>query len=663
MPAKKRNTGRVKPKASPRSRKKADTSTGPTQKPSSAALLPVDPLNNSEHQLYLVLRAARMGIWEWDIPTNQLSWRGDVLEIYKLPDLHLLSSFENYLTLLHPDDSTWVRALLEECLALNKEYRLEYRVVLPDKTVRWIAATGTVIRDSQNIPIKMTGTIQDITGKKLVEKEREDWKTRHELISSSAGLVIYDYDIPTGEIIWSGNSLEVLGYKPEELGNIDRWAGFIHPEDRQEAFELLEAAQLQLKPYDVYYRFSTKAGEYVHVHDRGFFIADKEGKATRMLGMMNDVTSRIKSEESLRDSEQRFRRLQEASFGGIGLHDQGKIIDCNQGLCDLTGFSHDELIGKNGVDLIAPEYRDFVIEKIRSGYEKTYDVEGIRKDGSRYFLEIRGKNIPFQGKSIRVTEFRDITERKRVEEKIVEQTTRLVAVTEDLKRKNNQLEEFTQIVSHNLRSPVGNILTLLSFYEGAESEGEKAEYISLLKEAAGTTLVMLNELNDILKIKQSKNIEKQELKFEKVMQQIRTMMNARITELGAEIITDFSKAPDIAYPTIYLESILLNLLDNALKYYCPDRLPRIEIQTTLDHNGNTILEIKDNGVGINLERYGHQVFKLRKTFHHHPESRGIGLFMIKNQIEAMGGEITISSKENEGTSFFINFNKHQTDAS
>jgi PAS domain S-box-containing protein len=382
-----------------------------------------------------------------------------------------------------------------------------------------------------------------------------------------------------------------------------------------------------------------------------------------MLGMMNDVTERIKSEESLRDSEQRFRTLQEASFGGIGLHDQGRIIDCNQGLCDLSGYSHEELKGKNGLDLIAPEYRDFVIDKIRSGYDKTYDVEGIRKDGSRYFLEIRGKNIPFEGKSIRVTEFRDITDRKRVEEKIVEQTTRLASVAEDMKRKNNQLEEFTQIVSHNLRSPVGNILTLLSFYEGAESEGEKAEYISLLKEAAGTTLVMLNELNDILKIKQTKNIEKQDLKFEKVMQQIRTMMNARITELGAEIVTDFSAAPDISYPTIYLESILLNLLDNALKYYCPGRPPRVEVNTSINQQGNIILEIKDNGVGINLQRYGHQVFKLRKTFHHHPESRGIGLFMIKNQIEAMGGEITISSKENEGTSFFINFNKHQTDAS
>jgi sensor histidine kinase regulating citrate/malate metabolism len=77
---------------------------------------------------------------------------------------------------------------------------------------------------------------------------------------------------------------------------------------------------------------------------------------------------------------------------------------------------------------------------------------------------------------------------------------------------------------------------------------------------------------------------------------------------------------------------------------------------------NIVLEVSDNGMGINLERYGHQVFKLHKTFHHHPESRGIGLFMIKNQIEAMGGEITITSQVNKGTTIFVNFNKNNLDA-
>nr|MCU0358239.1 PAS domain S-box protein [Cyclobacteriaceae bacterium] len=121
-----------------------------------------------------------------------------------------------------------------------------------------------------------------------------------------------------------------------------------------------------------------------------------------------DITERKQIEEAIRESEQRFRTLQEASFGGIGLHDNGIIIDCNKGLCHITGYSYEELIGMNGFKLIAPEYHQQVKHYVTCGYDQAYDVEGIRKDGSRYFLEIHGRNIPYKGREIRVTEFRDI---------------------------------------------------------------------------------------------------------------------------------------------------------------------------------------------------------------------------------------------------------------
>jgi PAS domain S-box-containing protein len=126
---------------------------------------------------------------------------------------------------------------------------------------------------------------------------------------------------------------------------------------------------------------------------------------------------RKQAEEELRMSEERFRALHDASFGGIGIHDKGVILDCNQGLADMTGYTLDELIGMNGLGLIAPAWRDHVMEKILSGYEKPYEVEGLRKDGSIYPLQIQGKNIPYHGQRVRVTEFRDITERKQAEEK------------------------------------------------------------------------------------------------------------------------------------------------------------------------------------------------------------------------------------------------------
>lgn len=874
----------------------------------------------SEKHLLEALNTANMGVWEWDLRKKHIQWSPNVHKIFGVSRKAFDGTFETYLSFIHPEDRVRLQETVNEALTQGVPYFIEHRIVWPDGAVRWVEAMGKVIFSKAQKAIRMTGTVQDITFRKTLELEREDWKNRHELISLSAGLVIYDYEVNTDTIIWSNNLKEVLGYTPREMSTIEKWTDRIHIEDRPSVIEQLDAARKDLHPYDVCYRFRMKSGQYCYFHDRGFFSHDSTTHCTRMLGMMNDVSRRIqaettirqseqsyrdlfntvgeaiyihdpqgvfidvndgacqmygyekhefigrtpaflsapnknnfvhlaaimqmalegerqafewwglrkngseflkevrmtrgsyfgrtvlittawditrrredemalktsekrfkemirdmtvgvvvyapnmqiqltnqamldmvglteseiigkvptrdlpltaikedgtlysaedypivqatrkkqpirgmvmglynakresytwtlintqplqgqngeivqiictftditarkKAEEALQESEQRFRILQQASFGGIGLHDKGIIIDCNQGLADITGYTQEELVGMNGLDLIAPEWRGVTLQNIMSGNEKPYDVQGVRADGSFYFLEIHAKNIPYKGQSIRVTEFRDITERKLAEEKIIDQNSRLTTVSEDLRRKNEQLEEFTQIVSHNLRSPVGNILTLISFFENAEVEDERGDYLRLIKESSTNLLKTLHELNEVLQIKQNKNIEKQHITFDEVFKHVCGMLNAKIVEANADLSADFSEAPEIDYPNIYMESIFLNLLSNALKYTFPGRRPVIRLRTY--HQGDmTFLEISDNGAGINLDRYGHHVFKLRKTFHRHPESRGIGLFMIKNQIETMGGEITISSKENEGTTFYVNFNRNPTD--
>jgi PAS domain S-box-containing protein len=880
-----------------------------------------EALHQSQARLNLALEAAMMGIWEWDMKNDQVTWSDYAHSIFHMPQKSFDGTFNAYVKLIHPADKDRVLQVINDTIIKKKPYFIQHRIVPLSNTVYWIEAKGKVIANRSGKAIKMMGTVQDVTEVKHKELEIEDWRIRYELLAASSGQVIYEYDFNTGEILWSGSLSEVLGYKTSEIASIDTWIDLIHPEDRELASVELEKCKQDLRKYDVLYRFKVKSGDYLYIHDKGFFLANENGSAGRMIGAMQDITDRIKSEEiiwqnsifrkgieatmpgalyvydvqldkniyangrlptgyspeeiesmgsgfmakimhpddlkriptwtnepygtikefefrlitkkgeqlwfqarntvfkkenddrvtqiiaiiqditeqrksveilreseerfrnliqdlsigvvlqgpnaevllsnkaarelldltepqlfgttaidpawsvvhedgtefpghlhpvptaiktltpvrgvvmgiyrpakndrvwllvnaepildqhgklnevictftniterkqieeALKESELRFRTLQQASYGGIGLHDQGIVLDCNQGLCDITGYSMEELIGINGVELIVPEWRPQVVENIRSGYDKPYDVEGLRKDGSRYFLEIHGKNMPYRGRTIRVTEFRDISERKIAEEKILEQNAKLLTITEDLKRKNEQLEEFTQIVSHNLRSPVGNILTLLNFFESAGSAEEKDEYLTLLKESGTTTLNTLQELTDVLRVKQDKNIKKQDLEFSTVFNHAKAMLNARLTETGADVTTDFSEAPSIRYPSIYLESIFLNLLSNALKYIRTNVKPVIRFKTYY-YNKNLILEVSDNGLGIDLERYGHQVFKLRKTFHRHPESRGIGLFMIKNQIEAMGGEITISSKENNGTTFFVNFNKYLQD--
>ncbi|MDK9706214.1 MAG: PAS domain S-box protein [Desulforhopalus sp.] len=146
------------------------------------------------------------------------------------------------------------------------------------------------------------------------------------------------------------------------------------------------------------------------------------------VGIIRDVTERKMAEEKLRESEGRFRALHNASFGGIVIHDQGVILDCNQGFCEQTGYTMDELIGMDGLKLIAPLWRDLVRQNIRRGHDQPYDVEGLRKDGTCYPLTIRGKSTPYKGRTVRVTEFRDITERKATEKVLRETVARFKAL-------------------------------------------------------------------------------------------------------------------------------------------------------------------------------------------------------------------------------------------
>ncbi len=722
------------------------------------------------------VEAAGMGFWEWTVKTNAITWSKQVYKLFDVNTKSFSRTVESFLNLIYPADRPCVEATIQKAITTGKNYQINHRITLKDGSIRWIEGVGHIIKSKRGAIQKIAGFVRDVTSEKIIEHDRENWKNRFELIAKSAGVVLYEYST-TGEIVWSGETFETLGYMQKDMGNITAWESRIHPDDRADAIKKLDNAMQTASRYDVSYRFKHKSGKYIHLHDRGFFNAGDDGKAITMLGMMNDISDRLEAEgkfqklirdlsigvrvhdmqgqvlvsnqkaeelldyhpkgleglakenrlikedqtfftpeelpvytviktkkkkrdvvagiigkndsvkwvmlhaepltdasgkmiqivttftditenkkfqSALIESENRFRTLQEASFGGIGMHDKGIIIDCNQGLCELTGYTQAELIGMNGLSLIAEEYRSFVLERIVSGYDKPYDTEGVKKDGSRYFLEIRGKNIPYLGKQIRVTEFRDITERKKTEQKISEQNAKLIAVAEDLKIKNEQLQEFTQIVSHNLRSPVGNILTLSDFIEQSKEQKEKDEYHSLIKVSAEKIQNTLTELHEVLRIKQDTNIEKQHLHFDEILTATKFLLHTQLVQSETQIFANFSSCPNILYPKVYLDSIFLNLISNAIKYGKPNTPPVIRIKTEMK-DGVCLLTCSDNGLGIDLNKHRQSLFKLHKTFHDHPESRGIGLFMIKNQIEAMGGTITVESEVNKGTTFIVNF--------
>jgi light-regulated signal transduction histidine kinase (bacteriophytochrome) len=142
--------------------------------------------------------------------------------------------------------------------------------------------------------------------------------------------------------------------------------------------------------------------------------------------------------------------------------------------------------------------------------------------------------------------------------------------------------------------------------------------------------------------------------FEKVLENVKSTLRRTLVDTRSEIFTDFSEVPSIAYIPSYLESILVNLITNAIKYRHPERSPVIEIYTYIE-NDSTFLMVKDNGVGIDLEKYGNRIFHIYQTFHNHKDAEGVGLFLVRNKIESLQGSIAVQSEVDKGSTFTIRF--------
>ena len=226
----------------------------------------------------------------------------------------------------------------------------------------------------------------------------------------------------------------------------------------------------------------------------------------------------------------------------------------------------------------------------------------------------------------------------------------------ELNYQNKQLDDFAHLTSHNIRSPAVNMYTLISLLNENSTLDEYKMIYEKLTKVSRNLNETLSELVEVLHVKKNIAIEKDTIRFEEIFTKVKDSLEGDITLNKAVVTSDFHKCPTVEYPKTYLESIFHNLLSNALKYRSPLRHPEIHVTTDLI-DGEVHLKVSDNGLGINLSRYGGQVFGLRKTFHSNENSKGIGLFMTKTQIETLGGEISVDSKVNEGSTFTVIFNK------
>lgn len=219
---------------------------------------------------------------------------------------------------------------------------------------------------------------------------------------------------------------------------------------------------------------------------------------------------------------------------------------------------------------------------------------------------------------------------------------------------NDKLNNFATIITNSMRSHAGNLEMTLELMKGASSLEEKEELCEGLYEISESISNTINHLTELSSIQITAKRPLETVDIQQTLEKVKNKLSGSLSNARAEIYSDFSEVPTVEYIPSYMESIIENLITNAVKYRHPDRSPVIEIYSILEGDDPCLL-VKDNGLGIDLEKFGDRIFNIYESFHTSNNSEGVGLFLLKNKVESLNGSISVQSEVNKGSTFVVKF--------
>lgn len=489
--------------------------------------------------------------------------------------------------------------------------------------------------------------------------EIKESNEKYDIVSKATSDTIWDWKIQEDTITWNKGIETIFGYTQEEVGNNSAWwFDKIHPEDSiKMSVKLYSFIEQKSEKWQDQYRFRCADNTYKYVLDRGFLLKDKKGRAHRMIGAIQDITKQKKEEENLKLLETVVTQTKDAIV--ITKSDSNSatfpnIIYVNNAFCAMTGYKSKKALSKpfnpfNTEELDSHEYEKFIAAIAE---KRECQIETLTKKKNKEEYWVRFSMIPIYNSDNELSHWisiqKDVTE-ERKQEKEKEQLIR------ELTQNNKDLKQFSYITSHNLRAPLSNLIGLLNLIEDIPiNDSELSEIINGFKKSTHLLNETINDLVKIIVIKDKISIQKENVTINEVVEHVFSQLKFQIEQSKPILKLNFDEADTIYTNKAYLESILINLLTNSIKYKSETKKLKISI-TIKKTNNSTILKFKDNGIGIDLKRNSEHIFGLYQRFHDYPDSKGLGLYLVKSQIESLGGTIAIESEVNKGTEFTLTF--------
>lgn len=322
----------------------------------------------------------------------------------------------------------------------------------------------------------------------------------------------------------------------------------------------------------------------------------------------------------------------------------------NPAFIKLLGYTREELFSSPISHFVHPQDKQSTAETRALILEGNpllhFQNRYITKNGELVWLT--WTSIPEPSLNLIYAIAKNITHIKKLEE---ERNSLLAKLT----KVNAEYKQLTYTTSHDLRSPVNNFISILSLIDSSKIKDEETlEYMEMLETSAFQLKNTLNKHIDLLNEEDKLSLKVEKLNLKNILDTTIAPLKALIEDSKAVFEIDFTEVPDINFNAFYLHSIFLNLITNSIKYARPGIPPKIRISSKRVDNTVKII-FSDNGLGFDTEKVGDKIFGLNQSFHNHNDSKGIGLYLVYNYMNSLGGSISVESKVNVGTTFLLNF--------
>jgi PAS domain S-box-containing protein len=574
--------------------------------------------------------------------------------VFGRPVETLYESPKSFIDAVHPDDRGRVAATMA---AQDRSGAIEYRVVRPDGSVRWVRDRMFPVRDEAGRVARVTGIAEDVTEQMAAEAAVREGEERFRAFMDNGPAVAFMKDEQGRYVYFNRRFADTFGATPEA------WLGRTDFDLRPEplARELRESDLRVLRegrPVAVDVTVPDPAGREFHWLGMKFPFRDSAGRLL-VGGVAVDVTERVRAEAGMREVSDRYQALFDSTFDAVIMHEAGVVLGMNRAACELFGYAQEEVLGRYAIDMVLPpESREWVLRQIRAGTESCYETVMWRKDGTTFPAEIRGRTIDYKGRAVRVASIRDLTARK------AEEAAR--HAVEEQVAQSQRLEAVGRLAG-GIAHEFNNLLTIIIGYcEPAAKEavvarlpsgGELFEVVRAAERGAELA-------GQLLTFARKRPVQPEPFALDAMMERVKAML-ARLLGEGIELVCPHESG---LWPVLadagQVEQVLVNLALNAR-----DAMPQGGTLTIESDNADLTpddparpadlrpgryvrLAVSDSGVGMSEEVRQH-AFEPFYTTKGIGRGTGLGLSICYGIVRQNGGHISLRSGAEAGTTFTI----------